>query len=75
MNFEATRRINEIAPRPVMLVTSDEAHSKAFSEETYARLNDPKQLVVEPHGQHVDFYDNVNVIPFDKFADFFNQNL
>ncbi|WP_231125247.1 alpha/beta hydrolase [Lactiplantibacillus pentosus] len=75
MNFEATRRINEIAPRPVMLVTSDEAHSKAFSEETYARLNDPKQLVVEPHGQHVDLYDNVNVIPFDKFADFFNQNL
>ncbi|WP_143462991.1 alpha/beta hydrolase [Levilactobacillus enshiensis] len=75
MNFEATARINEISPRPVMLVTSEEAHSKAFSEETYAKLAEPKELVVEPHGQHVDFYDDVSVIPFDKFEKFFNTNL
>jgi len=75
MNFEATTRISEISPRPVMLVTSEEAHSKSFSEETYAKLSEPKELVVEPHGQHVDFYDDVAIIPFDKFEYFFKQNL
>ncbi|RRK09965.1 alpha/beta hydrolase [Lactiplantibacillus garii] len=75
MNFEATQRIGEISPRPVLMVTSEEAHSKAFTEATFKRLNEPKELVVEPHGQHVDFYDDVNVIPFDKFEQFFKQNL
>lgn len=75
MNFEATRRIAEISPRPVLMVTSEEAHSKAFTEETFARLQDPKQLLVMPHGQHVDFYDRVDLIPFDQFAAFFRENL
>ncbi|KRN28080.1 alpha beta superfamily hydrolase [Lactobacillus selangorensis] len=75
MNFEATRRINEIAPRPIFMVTSAEAHSKAFTDETFARLNQPKYLDVEPHGQHVDFYDNIDIIPFDKFEKFFKENL
>lgn len=75
MNFEATQRINEISPRPVLMVTSEEAHSKAFTEETYKRLQEPKQLVVEPHGQHIDFYDDVNIIPFAKFEEFFKENL
>lgn len=75
MNFEATRRINEISPRPVLMVTSEEAHSKTFTEETYKKLQEPKQLVVEPHGQHIDFYDDVNIIPFAKFEKFFKENL
>lgn len=75
MNFEATSRIKEISPRPVMLVTSEEAHSKAFSEETYAKLAEPKELVVEPLGKHVDFYDDLSIIPFDKFEEFFKNNL
>jgi len=75
MNFEATNRINEISPRPVLMVTSEEAHSKAFTDETFAKLNEPKQIVVEPHGQHVDFYDDVKIIPFDEFEKFFKKNL
>lgn len=75
MNFEATRRINEISPRPVMMVTSEEAHSKAFTDETFERLNNPKQLVVLPHGQHVDFYDDLSIIPIDKFVQFFKDHL
>lgn len=75
MNFEATRRINEIAPRAVLMVTSEEAHSKAFTDETFARLAEPKQRVVMPRGQHVDFYDDVTVIPFDQFEQFFKANL
>lgn len=74
MNFQATARIDEISPRPVLVITSEEAHSKPFSDAIFDRLKEPKELYVGPKGQHVDFYDNKgNVVPFDKIADFFKQ--
>lgn len=68
MNFEATDRINEISPRPVLMITSEEAHSKQFTLDTYKRLKEPK-------GQHIDFYDNIDVIPFNKIDAFLRNSL
>ena len=31
--------------------------------------------MIVPGAGHVDLYDRVNLIPFDKLASFFNQNL
>ncbi|MBM7642675.1 alpha/beta hydrolase [Streptococcus loxodontisalivarius] len=73
MNFQATARIDEISPRPVLLVTSEEAHSKDFSLATFDRLKEPKELYVLEKGQHVDFYDRTDTIPFDKLEDFFKK--
>lgn len=75
MNFQVTGRIDEISPRPVLLITSEEAHSRAFSEQIFERLQEPKELYVAPFGSHVDFYDRVDIIPFDKLEEFFKKNL
>lgn len=75
MNFEATDRINEISPRPVLMITSEEAHSKQFTLDTYKRLKEPKKLDIEPKGQHIDFYDNIDVIPFNKIDAFLRNSL
>lgn len=75
MNFQATAHIDEISPRPVLLITSQEAHSKGFSDATFERLKEPKELYVAPKGKHVDFYDRIDIIPFDKIEQFFKENL
>lgn len=75
MNFEVTDRISEISPRPVLMITSREAHSKQFTLDTFKRLKKPKTLLIEPHGQHIDFYDNVHIIPFGKIDKFLRKYL
>jgi predicted MFS family arabinose efflux permease len=46
-----------------------------FSEEAYRRAAEPKELYFVPGAGHVDLYDRVNLIPFDKLAAFFTRNL
>ena len=61
--------------RPLLLVTSDKAHSRYYSETVYQAANQPKEIVIVNDADHVDLYDNKAKIPFDKFADFFKANL
>ena len=35
----------------------------------------PKELMIIPNASHVDLYDKLDVIPFEKLMTFFNQNL
>ena len=35
----------------------------------------PKQLLIVPGADHVDLYDRMDRIPFDKLAEFFTKNL
>ena len=35
----------------------------------------PKELFIVPGAGHVDLYDRVNLIPFDKLTKFFRDNL
>ena len=46
-----------------------------FSEDAYEKAKEPKELIIIPNANHVDLYDRTDLIPFDKLADFFNQNL
>jgi fermentation-respiration switch protein FrsA (DUF1100 family) len=64
-----------IAPRPMLVIAGDQAHSREFSEQAYQLAAEPKQLVVVPGAGHVDLYDRTDVIPFDSLATFFRNGL
>jgi fermentation-respiration switch protein FrsA (DUF1100 family) len=75
MNFYPFSDIETISPRPMLFITGDGAHSKEFCEEAYRLAGEPKQLVIIPGAGHVDLYDRVNLIPFDKLTSFLTQHL
>lgn len=75
MNMPLLTYISEISPRPILFVHGENAHSRYFSETAYAAASGPKELLVVPGASHVDLYDRVDVIPFDKFTEFFRANL
>jgi hypothetical protein len=75
MNFYPFNDIETISPRPLLFITGDQAHSKEFSEDAYKRAAEPKELLLVKDAGHVDLYDRVNLIPFDKLASFFTDNL
>jgi fermentation-respiration switch protein FrsA (DUF1100 family) len=75
MNFYPFERIDTVSPRPMLFITGDAAHSREFSEDAYQRAAEPKELLLVPGAGHVDLYDRVNLIPFDKLAAFFTNGL
>jgi fermentation-respiration switch protein FrsA (DUF1100 family) len=75
MNFYPFNDIETISPRPMLFITGDQAHSREFSEEAYRLAAEPKELHIVPGAGHVDLYDRVNLIPFDKLQSFFDQYL
>jgi len=75
MNMPILTYIKEISPRPVLIIAGEKAHSRYFSETAFQNANEPKELVIVPNAIHVDLYDNMNLIPFDKLESFFKTNL
>lgn len=75
MNFYPFNDIETISPRPMLFITGENAHSKEFSEDAYQRAAEPKELYVIANAGHVDLYDRVDLIPFDKLFAFFSSNL
>ena len=75
MNFYPFNDIETISPRPMLFIVGADAHSREFSEEAYKLAGQPKELVIIPGAGHVDLYDRVDLIPFDKLASFFQSNL
>lgn len=75
MNFRLLDYIDEISPRPILFIIGDRAHSKFFSEDAYAAAKEPKEIYVVEDAEHIDLYDRVDRIPFDKLESFFKENL
>lgn len=75
MNMPILTYIKEISPRPVLIIAGEKAHSRYFSETAFQNAKEPKELVIVPNAVHIDLYDRVDMIPFDKLATFFKQNL
>lgn len=75
MNFYPFNDIETISPRPLLFITGDQAHSKEFSEDAYKRAAEPRELYYVAGAGHVDLYDRVELIPFDKLESFFKANL
>jgi hypothetical protein len=75
MNFYPLNDIETISPRPMLFIAGENAHSREFSEEAYRLAGQPKELAIVPGAGHVDLYDRVDLIPFDKLTTFFQHNL
>jgi uncharacterized protein len=75
MNAPLLTYIKEIAPRPLLLVHGEKAHSRYMSETAYAEAAEPKELHIVPGAVHTDLYDQMDKIPVDRIADFFARNL
>lgn len=61
---------------PVLIVHGEKAHSRYFSEDAFKKLKgDNKELLIVKDANHVDLYDNLEKIPFDKLEAFFKTNL
>ena len=58
-----------------LCISGEKAHSREFSEDAYRLAAEPKELLIVPGANHVDLYDRVQLIPFDKLTAFFRQHL
>ena len=66
---------NEIRT-PVLMIHGENAHSRYFSEDAYKKLKGTnKELLIIEGANHVDLYDNLEKIPFEKISSFFKENL
>ena len=75
MNMPILQYAGEILSA-VLLVHGEKAHSRYFSEGAYEKLTgDNKELMIIPGANHVDLYDNLAAIPFEKLRSFFEESL
>ena len=75
MNYALLDHVDEISPRPILLVVGDRAASRFFSEQVYEKASEPKELYVVKDAEHIDLYDRTDRIPFDKIESFLNNSL
>lgn len=75
MNYYPFADFEIISPRPVLFIAGENAHSRYFSEDAYRIALEPKELIIVPNAGHVDLYDRVDLIPFDRLENFFKTNL
>lgn len=73
--FMPLAQIEMTAPRPLLLVAGEQAHSRYYAEDAYAQAPEPKELHLVPGAGHVDLYDKVDLIPWDRLTEFFDENL
>ena len=60
----------------VLMIHGENAHSRYFSEDAFKKLKgDNKEFLIVPGATHIDLYDNMEKIPFDKIERFFYANL
>ena len=80
MNQPILKYSNEIRSA-VLVIHGEKAHSCYFSKDAFknmttdSKYTDNKELMIIPDAVHTDLYDNMDVIPFDKMEDFFNEFL
>lgn len=80
LNMPILHYSNEIRSA-VLLVHGEKAHSCYFSRDAFANMTknskytDNKELMIIPGAVHTDLYDKIDIIPFDKLDDFFEEYL
>ncbi len=75
INMPILQRSSEIQSA-VLVIHGEKAHSRYFGEDAFKKLKGPnKELLIIPGASHVDLYDNLQKIPFDKLENFFKTNL
>lgn len=60
----------------VLIIHGEKAHSRYFSEDAFKKLKGKnKELLIVKDTNHVDLYDNLEKIPFDKIEAFYKEYL
>ena len=60
----------------VLVIHGEKAHSRYFGEDAFKKLKgNNKELLIIKDANHVDLYDNMEKIPFDKIEKFYKENL
>ena len=60
----------------VLVIHGEKAHSRYFGEDAFKKLKgDNKEILIIKDANHVDLYDNMDKIPFDKIESFYKNNL
>ena len=60
---------------PILLVAGEKAMSRGLTEGVFAAASEPKEMVIVPDANHVDLYDDVDKIPFDRIVAFLKKSL
>jgi len=72
MNFKFFEYAGELESA-VLIVHGEKAHSRYFGEDTFRLLHgDNKELLIVDGASHCDLYDNLDKIPMNRIAEFFN---
>ena len=75
INFKFFEYADEL-DNAVLIVHGDQAHSFYFGKDTFAKLKGAnKQMHIVKGATHCDLYDQVDIIPFDEIASFYEENL
>ncbi len=75
INMPILSYTNEIN-NAVLMIHGEKAHSRYFSEDSFKKLKGSnKELFIVKDANHVDLYDNMEKIPFNKIENFFNTYL
>jgi len=75
MNFPLMNYIDTVSPRPILFIMGEKAHSRYFTKDAYEVAAEPKELYIVPGARHIDLYDRMDMIPFDKLTAFFEEHL
>lgn len=60
----------------VLIIHGEKAHSCYMSKDEFEKLEgDNKELLIIPDAIHTDLYDDLDIIPFDKIVEFYNENM
>lgn len=75
--FDAFAFVDQISPRPLLMITGTKAVTRWMSEEAIAAAREPKELFVIDGANHIALYDQRPYIDqaVAKAADFFHSNL
>jgi fermentation-respiration switch protein FrsA (DUF1100 family) len=74
-NFMPLAQIELTTPRPLLLIAGENAHSRYYTEDAFAQAPEPKALHLVPGAGHVDLYDKVDLIPWERLTGFFDEHL
>jgi len=75
MQFYPFQNLTWISPRPALFIHGEKADSRYFSEDAYSKASEPKELYLVPGAGHVDLYDQVDLIRWNKLVTFYTDNL
>ena len=77
MAFFPFEQINQISPRPLLLIAGTEADTLYFSQNAYQAAKEPKELYLIEGASHIDLYYKPEYVPaaVGKLVDFFSTHL